>query len=88
MNYFVMGDALMFPVIPEIMLAIPLNNSPSDKKTIVKNNPNPGHAKSITAKITTIIPKTIFAITLEIKSPNSSSENLINSTLFSFFCYL
>ena len=77
MNYFVMGDALMFPVIPEIMLAIPLNNSPSDKKTIVKNNPNPGHAKSITAKITTIIPKTIFAILDAFPSPLDAAPDAI-----------
>jgi len=27
-----MGDILLFPVIPEIILAIPLSNSPNDKK--------------------------------------------------------
>ncbi len=69
MNYFVMGDSLLFPVIPEIMLAIPFSNSPNDKKIITIATANPGIAKKINAKITTMIPNTKLAILDAFPSP-------------------
>ena len=77
MNYFVMGDTLLFPVIPEIILAIPLSNSPIDKKIIISTNANPGHARSITAKITTMIPKTRLAILDALPSPLDAAPDAI-----------
>jgi len=64
-----MGDSLLFPVIPEIILAIPLSNSPNDKKIITIATANAGIAKKINAKITTMIPNTKLAILDAFPSP-------------------
>ena len=49
-------------MIPEIILAIPLNNNPIETKIIVITMANPGYAKRIAAKPMTIPPMIIFAI--------------------------
>ncbi len=50
---------ILFPVIPEITLAIPLKSNPSDKKIITIPANNSGYAKSMLAKATAIPPNTI-----------------------------
>ncbi len=77
MNYFVMGDILLFPVIPEIILAIPLSNNPNDKKIITIANANPGIAKNTNAKITTMIPNTRLAILDALPSPLDAAPDAI-----------
>jgi len=75
-----MGDILLFPVIPEIILAIPLSNNPNDKKNINRNAKNSGFAKRITAKITTMIPKTRLAILDALPSPLDAAPVAIRPT--------
>lgn len=77
MNYFVMGDILLFPVIPEIMLAIPFSNSPNAKKITTIATANPGIAKNINAKITTMIPNTKLAILDALPSPLDTAPDAI-----------
>ncbi len=71
------GEILLFPVIPEIMLAIPFSNSPNDKKIITIANANPGIAKNTNAKITTMIPKIRLAILDALPSPLDTAPDAI-----------
>ncbi len=75
-----MGDILLFPVIPEMMLAIPLSNSPNDKKIITIATANPGIAKNINAEITTMIPNTKLAILDAFPSPLDATPFAIRPT--------